>query len=185
MKSEYEDKSSCLMSLIKTRRAIRDFTDAPISDSDIRDIIEAAVWAPSSSNMNARYFVVVTDKNRIEMIKAFSPGMFSNPKALIVLCTDKEKALEVGGELGRDRASLMDIAVSAQNILLTSWARGIGTCPLASFNGPAISKILNLPGNISPDLIITLGYPTKLPEPPERPNVDEVMFLEQFGRKEV
>lgn len=185
MKAEQEERFRYLKTLIKTRRAIRDFNDLPISDSDIRDIVEAAIWAPSASNMNARYFVVVRDKNRIRKIKAFSPGMFSDPKCMIVLCTDKEKAFNVGGELGRDRASLMDISVSTQNILLSAWAKGIGTCPLASFNPAAISKILNLPEHVYPDLIITMGYPTSMPEVPERPRVEEVMFFEQYGRKEV
>ncbi|MEM3543644.1 MAG: nitroreductase family protein [Candidatus Micrarchaeia archaeon] len=174
-----------LQRLIKTRRAIREFKDIPIADSDIKDLIELAVWAPSASNMNAREFVIVRNEEKILKIKAFSPGMFSNPKCIIVLCTNERKALEVGGELGRDKASLMDIAVSAQNILLGAWAKGIGTCPVASFNRAAISKILHLPDHIRPDLLITMGYPAQMPEIPERPKIEEVMFYEQYGRKEI
>jgi len=185
MMAEQNQQFAVLKTLIKTRRAVREFSDQPISDTDIKDIIEMAIWAPSASNMNARVFVVVRDKDRIRKIRAFSPGMFSEPKCIIVLCTDKQKAFEVGGELGRDRASLMDIAVSAQNMLLSAWSKGIGTCPLASFNAPAIAKILGLPDHIYPDLIITMGYPASKPETPERPNIEDVMYYEQYGRKEV
>ena len=184
MKSDQEDSFLSLFSLIKSRRAIRSFSDVPIKDSDIHDIVEAAIWAPSASNMNARCFIVVRNKERITKIRAFSPGMFSNPSVMIVLCTDKNKAFEVGGELGMERTSLMDIAVSAENILLASWAKGIGTCPLASFNPRVISKILGLPDHIFPDLVITMGYPSELPETPCRPDVEEVTFFEQFGRNE-
>jgi nitroreductase len=184
MNSEHHDNFEYLFSLIKSRRAVREFTDKPISNSDIRDIVESAIWAPTASNMNARLFIVVRDPQNILKIKAFSPGMFSNPNVILVLCTDKKKAFEVGGELGASRASIMDIAVSAQNILLASWAKGIGTSPLASFNPSAISKILNLPEHIYPDLIITMGYPRGIPEPPSRPKFEEVTFYERFGRKE-
>ncbi len=180
---DQEQQFAHLRKLVKTRRAIREFNDIPISDSDVKDLIELAVWAPTSSNMNAREFVVVREMEKVVKIKAFSPGMFSDPKCIIVLCTDIRKALEVGGELGRDKASLMDIAVSTQNILLGAWAKGIGTCPLASFNAAAISKILNLPDYIRPDLLITMGYPARIPEIPERPKIEEVMFYEQYGRK--
>ncbi|MGC8699309.1 MAG: nitroreductase family protein [Candidatus Acidifodinimicrobium sp.] len=185
MNAAQEQQFSCLRNLIKTRRAIREFTEIPIPEEDIRDIIEAAIWAPSASNMNAREFVAVRDKGNIRKIKAFSPGMFTDPAYIIVLCTNEQKALEVGGELGRDKASLMDIAVSTQNILLSAWAKGIGSCPLASFNSTAISKILHLPSHIRPDLLITMGYPARVPETPERPKIDEVTFYEQYGRTEI
>lgn len=173
-----------LKTLIMTRRAVRQFNEKPVSDSDILDMVQAGIWAPSGSNMNARFFVVVKDKEQMTKIRALSPGMFSVPTAMMFLCTDMKKALEVGGTQGLNKLSIMDVALSAQNILLTAWEKGISTCPVGGFNAVAVSKILNLPDHVRPDLVITIGYATEQPEAPERPEVEEVTFFEQFGRKQ-
>lgn len=171
-----------LKSLIMTRRAVRQFNDNPVSDSDMLDMVQAGIWAPSGSNMNARLFIIVRDTTQMIKIRALSPGMFSVPTAMIFLCTDKKKALEVGGTQGLDKLSIMDIALSAQNILLTAWEKGISTCPVGGFNAIAVSRLLNLPEHVRPDLVITMGYASEQPETPERPGIEEVTFFEQFGR---
>jgi nitroreductase len=172
-----------LRKLMMTRRAIREFTDKHVSERDLVDVLKTALWAPSASNMQARYFVVVRDPAILRKIKAFAPGIFSLPSCLVVLCTDKKKALEAGGEHGRDRSSLIDISVSAQNILLSAWAKGIGTCPVASFNADAVSKIIGLPAHVFPELLITMGYPAGMPEAPARPDWREVIFFDHFGNR--
>ncbi|HHE75632.1 MAG TPA: nitroreductase family protein, partial [Candidatus Aciduliprofundum boonei] len=42
-----------LLEIIKGRRAVRRFQEKPISMEDLRKIIEAAIWAPSGSNLQA------------------------------------------------------------------------------------------------------------------------------------
>ena len=46
---------------IRTRRTIRDFTDAPVSDAVLHKILQAARWAPSSSNTQPWHFIAVRD----------------------------------------------------------------------------------------------------------------------------
>ena len=174
-----------LIKVIKGRRSTRDFNDEAISDTDVRDIIEAGIWAPTASNMNSRRFVVVRESFLIKKIKAFSPGMFSNPKCIIVLCTDEKRAFEVGGKDGKDKSSLLDSTVAMENMLLSAESKGIGSCPVLSFNPAAIAKIIDLPDHIRPDLIVNLGYSSVKPETPIRPKVEEVTFFERYGRKGV
>lgn len=184
--SESQDSPfNTLIAIIKGRRSTREFNDSPISHSDIRDIVEAGIWAPTSSSMNARHFVVVQDSSQIKKIMIFSPGMFSSPKCMIVLCTDEKKAFEVGGEDGRDKSSLLDSTVAMQNMLLSAESKGIGSCPVLSFNPTATAKIIDLPENIRPDFIVNLGYTSNKPETPVRPKMEEVTFFERYGRKEV
>lgn len=58
-------------------------------------------------------------------------------------------------------------------------------CPIGSSNPQAISKILNLPDYIYSDLIVAVGYPAESAEAPDRPKLEEVIFHEQYGRKEI
>jgi hypothetical protein len=48
---------------IYTRRAVREFTSEPVSESIIRDLIDAAVQAPSAVNQQPWTFCVIRDKN--------------------------------------------------------------------------------------------------------------------------
>ena len=50
-----------LFEALETTRAIRRFTDAPVTDDEILTCIRAAVQAPSGGNIQPWQFVVVTD----------------------------------------------------------------------------------------------------------------------------
>ena len=98
---------------------------------------------------------------------------------MIILCSDKKKAFETCGEIGRDKMCLIDVALSAENIMIAAWSNGIGSCPVGSFNPFGVSKIINLPTNIVPELLICLGFPRTIPKPPRR-LFKEVVFFERY-----
>ena len=164
------------LELIKSRRSIRQYTEKPIPEDDLKLLIEAAVWAPSAGNRYPWGVVIVQQKNMVEMIKAVSPGMVGDPAALIVLCADREKALRVGGTGSRDLFCIMDIVHAAQNICLQATDLGIGTCCIMSFNPKAVAELLELEGNMTADYIISLGYPKKPAKTPEKRPVDEAII---------
>ena len=48
-----------MLDLIKKRRSIRKFANAPVSDKDIKTLLEAAMAAPSANDLRPWEFVVV------------------------------------------------------------------------------------------------------------------------------
>ena len=48
-----------MMELLNTRRSVRAFKSDPVSDKDIREILEAAMNAPSAGDERAWQFVVL------------------------------------------------------------------------------------------------------------------------------
>jgi len=60
---------------------------------------------------------------------------------------------------------------------------GVGTCAIKSFNSKAIQKILKLPDYVSPELIISIGYPMKEVKPLKRKTVEEVSFENRWGER--
>ncbi|MBS3782558.1 MAG: nitroreductase family protein [Candidatus Thermoplasmatota archaeon] len=162
-----------LLKVIKERRSIRDYKDEEISKESIKTLLESARWAPSGSNIQAwRIYVVKGDK--LESIKKFSPGLLSDPPIIFVMCADIEEAENKGGKLSKDVLTKMDIAIAAQNICLQASSIGLGTCYIGSFNKKAIREILELPDHHVPELILTVGRPKKIPDPPKRKNLDEL-----------
>lgn len=144
-------------------------------------MIEAAIWAPTGSNIQPWYYVIIKDKDILNKITAFSPGLLGNPSSLIVICTDRKRAFEKASTLGRDELCIMDISMAAQNLMLLATEKGLATCPVKSFNKKAISKILELPDYICPDLIVSVGYSTKDVNPPKRRDISELTFFNRWG----
>lgn len=158
---------------VKNRRSIRKFTDDPVEDKVLKNLVlEAGIWAPSGGNAQAWRFLVITDPKILNKLKLVSPGLLGTPNSVIVICQDLAYALERGGELGVKTLSLMDTAMAAQNIMLAAYAVGLGTCPIASFHPEAVQKIIGLPAHIYPQLLISVGFPGETPPAPRRsPNV--------------
>jgi nitroreductase len=164
---------------IKGRRSIRQFADKPLGKETLEKLLDAARWAPSASNQQRWRFVVVTSPTVKELIKKFSPGIFAIPSAYIVICV--EKAPDAG--TGADVTYLADCAISAQNIVLAAYEMGIGSCFVLAFSKTALTEVLNLPENVEPLLVVTLGYPAETPEPPPRLALNQIAFLDEYGKE--
>jgi nitroreductase len=127
-------------------------------------------------NIQAWNVVIVQRKEDIELAKTISPGILGNPTALMILCADRRKAYDKGGEVGRDVLSKMDIAIATQNICLEATELGLGSCIIRSFNQDAVRELLDLPKNIVPELVVSLGYPRSIPNPPPRRTAEETVI---------
>jgi len=143
---------------MKTWRAVRAFTDEPVSRDDLRHLIRAARWAPSAGNRRIHKFVVVDERDIIEKIRDVAPGMLGHPAAIIVICTDKEKAVAEGVKLALDTTTWIDVGAAAQNIMLAAHELGLGACPLTSFSRAGVRALLRLFGRLEPEYIVQLGH---------------------------
>lgn len=61
---------------VRTLRAVREFTDEPVSDEAIRAILDLAVCAPSGGNRQPWEFVVVRDPSTRRSIRDYYLGAF-------------------------------------------------------------------------------------------------------------
>ena len=168
-----------VLDIIKKRRSIRFYTKEAISEDNVKKLVEAAVWAPSGHRLYARRIVIVQQERGIERIKAVSPGLHGIPPVLMILCRDKKREEEVADNYGPvgttsgkfskmdpedsvknhvEILSIMDVAISAQNICLEATALGIGSCMIGRFDQDAVRELLNLPVSIVPQLFVSLGY---------------------------
>jgi nitroreductase len=164
---------------IKSRRSVRQFTDEPIGQEELHRLLEAARWAPSGGNQQRWRFVVVTSPAQRELIRKFAPGIFAMPAAFIVICADKEP----DANQWKEALYLADCSIAAQNIMLAAHEIGIGTCVALSYAKSAISEILDLPENVEPQLVITLGHPAEDPVPPPRLDLRDIAFVNEYGKE--
>ena len=64
-----------MISAIYNRRSIRKFIDKPISRTDIIDIIQSGIKAPSSKNRQPWKYIVVQGNSKEEMLTVFRQGI--------------------------------------------------------------------------------------------------------------
>ena len=84
---------------IKTRRSIRKFTEQPVTEDEVRQVVEAAAFAPSWKNTQIARYIVVTDKEKKDKLAdncmlgfAYNQKTTHGAPALVVLTMIKERS---------------------------------------------------------------------------------------------
>jgi len=76
-------------------------------------------------------------------------------------------------------------AIAGQNMMLKATDLGLHSCWIGSFDEFALSRILKIPDNIVPEMIITMGYSDQVEQGVDRIPVDRVAYFEEYGKNTV
>jgi albonoursin synthase len=169
-----------IMEAIYTRRSIRMFTDTPVPDETLYELVKAGAAAPSGGNAQPWSFLIVHNPERVQALRAISPGIIGQPQAVIVICLDTSRS-RASSETHYGAMVWMDIGAAMQNILLAAHEKGLGACAIGSFHEQGVAKLLNLPESLTPVLQVVVGVPRKIPVSPKKRPLDEICFLEEVG----
>lgn len=160
---------------ILTRRSIRKYTKEEISMETIKELIEAAVSAPSAGNQQPWQFIVIDDKNIMNKVPDFHP--------YAKLIQGADKAILMCGDLNLEIAKgywVLDCGAATQNLLLAAHAKGLGACWLGIYprakRVEEIRKLLNIPESAVPFSLIALGYPAEEKGKVERYDEERVHY---------
>lgn len=169
-----------LLDIIKNRRSIREFQRKEIPKEIIDKLIEALIWAPSAGNLQSRKFYFVFNQGiKKKLVEAaFGQDSIAQVPLVIVGCTD-DKIIQRYGERGENIYSICDVSVSIQNLMLLAHSEGLGTCWVGAFDEKEVIKILNLPDNLRPIVVVPVGYHAEKPEaPPRVPKENAIEFFD-------
>jgi nitroreductase len=167
-----------VFSAILKRRSIRSFTEAAVAEDSVLKMLEAARWAPSGGNRQPWRFVVVQDRDTIRMIKMFAEGLSGTPTLVIAICTEKRRVDDI-----YSKTTLMDIGMTAENIMLEAVELGLGSCAIASFSEEPVKRLLGIPDETTVTLLLSMGYPDKEPAVRPRKAVEEITYSEKWGER--
>ena len=163
---------------IHARRSIRAFTSDPISDDDLIRLIQAGAAAPNAGNAQRWVFIAIRNPKRLLAVQSLAPGIISKPAAIIVLCADFRH-----NDFSREaihKTIGYDLGAALQNILLAATELGLGGCPVGSFNAQGLARLLNLPAEIEPKLLIAIGKPKFIPQKPPKKPLEDIFFEETY-----
>ncbi|MBI9103123.1 MAG: nitroreductase family protein [Spirochaetales bacterium] len=166
-----------ILELIESRRSIRKFTDKPVDDKKIQEILKAAMYAPSAGNARPWQFYIIKSRQMLSEIKNINPyaGMAEEAAFGILVCGDLSKEMFEG-------YWVVDCSAAVQNILLAVHSLGLGAVwtgvhPMEE-RKEEFRKLLSLPENIIPHSFIPVGYPDQEPSKPERFQAENIHVIE-------
>jgi nitroreductase len=159
-----------LLDIIKSRRSIRSFTSAPVEKQKLDTLLEAAKWAPSAGNTQARDFILISDKETKEKLAeaALGQNFVSEAPAVIVVCANRAKSAKRYGSRGEHLYSVQDATAAVQNMLLMAHSMGLAACWVGAFDEQKVKDILGIPTEVSPVAIIPIGHPKESHPAPMR-----------------
>ena len=68
-------------------------------------------------------------------------------------------------------------------MLLAAVDQNLGACWVGAFEENMLRKALNIPGDVIPQAVITVGYAAEKPKMPQKFKIENVMFIEEYGNK--
>lgn len=170
-----------VMKNILTRRSVRKFTEDPIPADVLKDIVDAALHAPSAIGKQTWKFTVITNKDVIARLAAViekaanRPGYDTYRPTVVILPTNAKET-----KYGCD-----DNACALENIFLAAHSYGVGSVWINQLRDvcevPEVRKLLTelgVPADHTAYGIAALGYAA--PDAPVRDikRIGEVAYIE-------
>jgi nitroreductase len=146
--------------LFSGRWSPRAFSSQPVDRAQLRSMLEAARWAPSSNNLQPWRFIVF-DRQRDEAAfqRAFDTLMPMNQKwnaHVPVLVSVAAATLTPKGEPGKTAS--YDTGAAAMSLVLQAHALGLATHQMGGFDRDAFRRAFSIPDDMQLIAMIAIGH---------------------------
>ena len=163
-----------MLEAIMNRRSIRKYKPDPLTDEQIKALLEAAMMAPSAKNGQPWHFVVVRDRAVIDRLRSEHPyaAMLEQAPVCVVVCAHPSSRMPEYYQ--------QDCAAATENLLLAAYELGLGSCWMGVSPYPErmepIMRTLGLPEGVVPFNMIAVGHPDEAPASPSRYRTSRVHY---------
>ena len=140
---------------VRRLRVVRRFSDHPVSEQDMRALLEAGRRTGSSKNSQEWHFIEVRDRAllaNLAEVGDYADHLAGANVAIALLTPDPASSAAA--------YSLMwDLGRVAQNMVLVAWARGIGSAPATVYDQALCRRLLRYPADWFCGYILSFGHP--------------------------
>jgi len=182
------------MNTLLNHRSIRKFKPGFVEQSKLDSILEAAIRASNTGNMQAYSIVVTRDTEiRQKLWEAhFKQDMVLEAPVHLTFCADfnrfskwcEQRKADPGYDNYRSfLTGAIDAIIAAQNAAIAAESLGLGICYLgtATWMAATMIDILNLPRLVVPVTAMVIGYPGEEPPLTDRLPLDGVVHYERYS----
>ena len=160
---------------IRRRRSVRQFTGGAIPREHLLQIVDAGRLAASGNNRQPWEFIVVTERDLIEQLKAAATWM-EQAGAIVAVVMDPTS-----------RWWVEDGAAAVENMLLAATALGYGSCWLEGYtlrHEDELKALLDIPAGKRLFTLVPLGLPVAWPTKDKKP-LDTVLHWEHYSGEDM
>ncbi len=190
-----------LMEAIHQRRAVRHYTNVMVHPAMIRDLLHAAVQAPSALNQQPWTFAVVRGRERLHAysdrakthLLSILPQMLKLHERADTLASEDYNVFHHAGTLIVIYAKPAahhpadDCLLAAQNLMLAAHDMGLGTCPVGFarpwLDLPEVKRELGVPAGYLAVMPLVVGFPVSQPRPTPRLEPEIVCWLDEAASR--
>ncbi len=166
---------------IRKRRSVRKYQETPLSDEQIKEVLDVARYAPSWANQQGWEILIVKDKEQREKVARILEGnpaqrAVTQAPVLLVICADPGKS---GKQLDKEYY-MADASLLLDHIMLEAADMGLGTVYIGLFDEDKVREILGVPQPYRIVGMTPLGIPEKMPKERPRRELDEMLHWETW-----
>lgn len=182
------------MNSMKHRKTIRKYSDRPIPDDVMNELLETACRASTMGGMQLYSIIVTKDEETKKELSPlhFNQPMVMNAPAVLTFCADYHRFTRWCGLKNADAGydnfesfynAMIDALLAAQTFCNAAEEKGLGICFLGttSYNPNEIIDVLHLPELVFPVTTITVGYPAEDPALQDRLPLQGVVHRDRYS----
>lgn len=180
------------MDIFEKRRSIRKYTDQPVEDDTLRELIGAARLAPSGRHFQPWNFIVVRSAEMKEKVAHMEHDQMwiADAPVLIVCVADGKTRLKEDGIVfdettpyKEQKMVLRDATIAAEHIVLKAVELGLGTCWTGLFTQADARELFGIPSDQHVVGILAIGWPHPEYEikVKERRAIEDMVMAERWG----
>lgn len=179
---------------MKHRKTIRKYSDRPIPDDVMNELLETACRASTMGGMQLYSIIVTKDEETKKELSPlhFNQPMVMNAPAVLTFCADYHRFTRWCGLRNADAGydnfesfynAMIDALLAAQTFCNAAEEKGLGICFLGttSYNPNEIIDVLHLPELVFPVTTITVGYPAEDPALQDRLPLQGVVHRDRYS----
>lgn len=184
-----------IIETILDHRSIRSFEDKPITEEQIKTIVQSAQAASTSSYIQAYSIIGVSDpEKKAKLAELAGPQTYVEKSAhIFVFCADLHRHDIVAEMEGQDLSesiestekfmvACIDAALAAQNAAIAAESMDLGICYIGGIrnNLPLVGEILNIPHRVIPLFALIVGHPKNRSEKKPRLPLENVYHENEY-----
>lgn len=151
--------SSDLLPFLTTRSSVREYQAVPVTDQELKFLLQCASTAPSAGDLEAWDIVAVTDRETRRALSTAALGQRHVAAAplVLVVCANHPRSMTRYGNRGTLYA-LQDATIACTYLMLAAHALGLQSCWTGAFDEERVRRILHLPDAIVPVALLPVGH---------------------------
>ncbi|MBN2049592.1 MAG: nitroreductase family protein [Spirochaetales bacterium] len=167
-----------LLSFIKNRVSIRNFSDEPVNLEALKRILEAGRLAPSAKNRQPWRFIVIREKELRSRVQnaSFGQNHVGTAPVIIAACTTNVDYRMPNGQLSYP----IDISFAVSSMMLQIEAEGLGSCVVTTFDEREMKDVLSIPYLMKVVMLLLVGHSQEKPLPTEKKAFDQVISFDHW-----